>query len=114
MPYDKAIWRLPPNTDRSMSCSPSLLDPAFRIKRVLISVLTLGAIVTCIADARTQSYPIRPIRVIVPFAAGGAVDTIARIIGAKLQDSIGQPVVVEDRAGAGGTTGADVVAKAPL
>jgi tripartite-type tricarboxylate transporter receptor subunit TctC len=67
-----------------------------------------------VADtALAQSYPSRPIRVIVPFAAGGAVDTIARIIGAKLQDSIGQPVIVEDRAGAGGTTGADVVAKAP-
>jgi tripartite-type tricarboxylate transporter receptor subunit TctC len=63
--------------------------------------------------ALAQSYPSRPIRVIVPFAAGGAVDTIARIIGAKLQDSVGQPVIVEDRAGAGGTTGADVVAKAP-
>ena len=82
-----------------------------RLRLVFLSAV--GAIGLCSIDALAQSYPSRPIRVVVPFAAGGAVDTIARIIGAKLQDSIGQPVIVEDRAGAGGTTGADVVAKAP-
>src|SRR5262252_8772129 len=82
-----------------------------RLRLVFLSAV--GAIGLCSIDALAQSYPSRPVRVVVPFAAGGAVDTIARIIGAKLQDSIGQPVIVEDRAGAGGTTGADVVAKAP-
>ena len=82
-----------------------------RLRLVFLSAV--GAIGLCSIDALAQSYPSRPIRVVVPFAAGGAVDTIARIIGAKLQDSIGQPIIVEDRAGAGGTTGADVVAKAP-
>src|SRR5947207_472494 len=113
MHCDKAIWRLRPNTDRSMSYFLSQLDPACRRKRVLLCVLILGAAVGCFAESRAQSYPNRPIRVVVPFAAGGAVDTIARIIGVKLQDSVGQPVIVENRAGAGGTTGADVVAKAP-
>ena len=96
-----------------MSYSPSRPDPAFRIGRVLLCVLSLAAVIACITGTFAQSYPSRPIRIVVPFAAGGAVDTIARIIGVKLQDSIGQPVIVEDRAGAGGTTGADVVAKAP-
>jgi tripartite-type tricarboxylate transporter receptor subunit TctC len=84
------------------------------MKRLLLLCLAgVGAIGLCSIDVLAQSYPSRPIRVIVPFAAGGAVDTIARIIGAKLQDSVGQPIIIEDRAGAGGTTGADVVAKAP-
>jgi tripartite-type tricarboxylate transporter receptor subunit TctC len=63
--------------------------------------------------ALAQPYPSKPIRVVVPFAAGGAVDQLARIVGARLQESFGQPVVVENRAGAGGTTGANDVAKSP-
>ncbi|HEY7301864.1 MAG TPA: tripartite tricarboxylate transporter substrate binding protein [Xanthobacteraceae bacterium] len=83
--------------------------------RLLIAcVLFIGATGLCSAGpAFAQSYPSRPIHVVVPFAAGGAVDTLARIIGAKIQDSFGQPIIIENRAGAGGTTGADVVAKAP-
>jgi len=63
--------------------------------------------------ASAQNYPTKPIRIVVPFAAGGAVDALARIISAKLQDSVGHPVIVENRAGAGGVTGADLVAKSP-
>jgi len=60
-----------------------------------------------------QSYPQKPIRYIVPFPAGGIADVFARIIGSRMSESWGQPVVVENRAGAGGNIGADFVAKAP-
>jgi tripartite-type tricarboxylate transporter receptor subunit TctC len=60
-----------------------------------------------------QSYPQKPIRLVVPFPAGGIADLFARIIGGRFSESWGQPVVVENRAGAGGNIGADIVAKAP-
>ncbi len=81
------------------------------IRRLGISlafVLTLAASV-----AHAQSYPTRPIRLIVPFAAGGAVDVLARLLAAKLAEAVGQPVIVENRSGAGGTIAAADVAKAP-
>lgn len=59
-----------------------------------------------------QSYPVRPIRFIVPFPPGGSTDTYARIIGIKLSEALGQPVVLDNRAGAGGALGAELAAKA--
>jgi tripartite-type tricarboxylate transporter receptor subunit TctC len=64
-------------------------------------------------DAVAQSYPNRPIRLIVPFPPGGAADILARLIGNKVAEQIGQPLVVENRPGAGGTLGADAAAKSP-
>jgi tripartite-type tricarboxylate transporter receptor subunit TctC len=58
-----------------------------------------------------QIYPNRPLRLIVPFAAGGAVDVLARLLAGKLSDQLGQPIVVENKPGAGGTLAADLVAK---
>ena len=62
--------------------------------------------------ALAQDYPVRPITLIVPFTAGGGVDTFGRILAGKLQERLGQPVVVENRAGAGGNIGAALAAKA--
>jgi tripartite-type tricarboxylate transporter receptor subunit TctC len=82
-----------------------------RTLHIALSVL-LGALALGGTDATAQSYPSRPIRIFVPFAAGGAVDTLARLIGNKLSEQFNQPVVVENRAGAGGNLAPDAVAKA--
>src|SRR6195256_5654534 len=66
-----------------------------------------------VSSAHAQTYPSRPIRLVVPFAAGGAVDVLAPRLGTRLADQIGQPVIVETRPGASGTLAADGVAKSP-
>jgi tripartite-type tricarboxylate transporter receptor subunit TctC len=63
--------------------------------------------------AIAQQYPSKPIRMMVPWSAGSQTDILARIVGAKMTESLGQPVVVENRPGAGGTVGAAVIAVAP-
>jgi len=74
--------------------------------------LVLTAFVLFASPVLAQDYPVRPIRIVVPFAAGGAVDSLARIVGNKLSEQLGQPVLVENKAGAGGNIAADTVAKA--
>lgn len=73
------------------------------------SLLTIVLWSICAACAG-QSFPSKPIRLIAPFAPGGALDLIARGVGAKLSESVGQPVVVENRAGASGAIGSEAVA----
>ena len=65
------------------------------------------------APAFAQGYPARPVRLLVPFSAGGTVDIVARLLGAKLSADLGQPFVVENKAGAGGTIAAAQLAKSP-
>ena len=67
----------------------------------------------CISNAQAQSYPARPVRVVVPFPPGGPTDIVARLVSQKMAEGLKQPVVVENRAGAGGVLGTEFVAKAP-
>ena len=64
------------------------------------------------ASAQAQAYPSKPIKMIVPFPAGGTTDIVARLVAQRMSESMGQPVVVENKGGAGGAIGADIVAKA--
>jgi len=75
--------------------------------RTLLALLTLSFG----SAAWSQSYPSKPVKIIVPFGVGGSADVYARYLGAKLQDSVGQGFVVENRPGGGSIVGSDVVAK---
>src|SRR5918996_2316165 len=77
-----------------------------RILLALIALISAGL-------ASAQSYPSRQVRIVVPFPPGGTSDILARTIGARLSAPLGQPVVVENRPGAGGNIAADHVAKSP-
>ena len=76
-------------------------------RRVLLALVLLLPVL----PGRAQTYPSKPIRVIVPFPVGGIADLYTRIIGARVAERWGQPVLVENRTGAGGNIGADLVAK---
>ena len=82
---------------------------ARNVMRVLLAALALTALP---AATRADDYPSRPIRIIVPFAAGGPADVYARVIGQRLQGTMGQPIVIDNRPGAGSIIGTVAVAKA--
>ena len=81
-------------------------------RTILFAVAALAALASAGAAAQS-SYPNKPVRIVVPFPAGGTTDIVARLIAVELQKTWGQPVVIENRAGAGGNIGADAVAKSP-
>jgi tripartite-type tricarboxylate transporter receptor subunit TctC len=85
---------------------------ARRLPAVLLTALgaTLGALPTQ-AQAQTPDYPAKPVRVIVPFAPGGSADVFGRFIAQKLQESLGQNFIIDNRPGAGSVIGTDAVAK---
>ena len=77
----------------------------------IFSTLALLSAGTVMAQSNT-AYPTKPIRLIVPFAPGGGTDIIARLIGIELTETMGQPVVIDNRGGSGGIIGTSLVAKA--
>ena len=84
------------------------------VRRLLISTALVLAASWAFAGAKAEEkYPFKPVRIIVSFSAGGPTDIVARVVGAKMGDLLGQQFVVETRVGAGGNIGADQVAKSP-
>src|SRR5262249_44486769 len=89
-------------------CSRFLLEPMMPSLPRLLSLL----IVLLPAAAVAQEFPVKPIKLIVPFPPGGPNDIIARAVGQRMQEIGGQPVTIDNRGGAGGVLGTDAVAKA--
>ena len=82
-------------------------------RQLLQSVAAFSAALVFNPQALSQTYPGKPIRLIVPFPAGGATDLFARSLSQKLGERLGQSVVVDNKPGAGGTLGSDLAAKSP-
>ena len=87
---------------------PQSARPASVVRR-LVAAMLLGGLSAAVG---AQSFPSKPIRIVVPYPAGGSVDVLGRMIGAKMTESVGQPVLVDNRPGAGAIIGVDAVAKA--
>jgi tripartite-type tricarboxylate transporter receptor subunit TctC len=79
----------------------------------LFTMLVAGLVALVAPLALAQDYPNRPVRIIVPFAAGGPADVYARFLGQRLQEALGQPFIVDNRPGGGSVIGTDAVAKSP-
>jgi tripartite-type tricarboxylate transporter receptor subunit TctC len=79
--------------------------------KIIFAKLLSAALLIWSCSVAAQAWPSKPIKVIVPYPAGGFYDTIARLVGAKMTEDLGQPIVVENRVGAGGIIGTDYVAK---
>jgi tripartite-type tricarboxylate transporter receptor subunit TctC len=82
------------------------LSTLFALATTTIALLTTGAV-------RAETYPSKPIKLVVPFPPGGTTDILARAVGAELSKSLGQPVIIDNRPGAGGNIGSEIVAKSP-
>ncbi len=87
-------------------CHPSLTHPMSRLFRVALALLATVAF-----TAQAQEWPSKPVKLIVAYPPGGAVDNVGRLLAEKLSTSLGQPVIIENKAGAGGLIGADAVAR---
>jgi tripartite-type tricarboxylate transporter receptor subunit TctC len=83
------------------------------MKQLWIRAAAAALMVLAPAIAAAQAFPSKPVKIIVPFAAGGTTDVVARLLAQKLTEAWGQSVIVENKAGAGGNIGADTVAKSP-
>ena len=80
--------------------------------KLMRAAVAVGAMVLAVTDAQSAEYPEKSVRVVVPYAPGGASDILARVLAQKLSESLGQQMVIDNKPGAGGTIGADMVAKA--
>src|ERR1051325_1719829 len=81
-------------------------------RRTLLATIAAAPLIPLASRTARAAYPDKPIRLIVPFAAGGHADFVGRLVGESMGRTLGHPIVVENRAGAGGSLGADLAAKA--
>jgi tripartite-type tricarboxylate transporter receptor subunit TctC len=103
IPLDSILWyRLPPTTKE---LGMSLRSAA------LTMIVAISAVIPA-QSASAQNYPTKPIHLIVPYPAGGGTDFFARLVGQKMSELVGQPIVIENKPGAATNLGADFVAKA--
>src|SRR5471032_1257690 len=103
-------WINSSNNSLTDSRSPARARPILAL--ILASMFTVCGGVHCRAHAAEARYPVKPIRILDPFPPGGATDYLDRIMAKKLSERLGQPVIVDNRAGAGGNLATELAAHA--
>lgn len=98
-------------TEHTPADKPVTATPATSTRRRLLGALTAAPLIGTATSSRAAAFPQKPVKIIVPFATGGATDILARLIGRGMENTLGQPVIVENRPGAAGAIGASLVAK---
>src|SRR3954470_13106738 len=99
-------------TDDGQACSRRCESTGRKDMKTHQSLIALALLIGA-TTAAAQTFPTKPLRLVVAAAPGGTPDILARIVGPKLSEQVGQPVIVDNRPGATGNIGAEVVAKAP-
>ena len=95
------------------ACARQLPGPGVRcVGRLAETGLAAALAAIAVTDAAAQAWPVRPVRLVVPYAPGGGTDILGRIVGQRLGEQVGQPVVIDNRSGGGTIIGSDIVAKA--
>jgi len=89
-----------------------MIAPLSHARRALLAAVACAAAFAAPAQAQQAGFPAKPLRFVVPYPPGGPLDSMARLLAEKVRASLGQPVIVENKAGAGGNIGADLIAKA--
>src|SRR6185503_5595046 len=102
------VYHRPADVNPFEPYGPRMTPSLFRRARALLVLAASLAVLHAAADA----YPSRPVRVVVPYAPGGGTDVVARVLAQKMSADLKQQFIVENRGGAGGTIGTEVVAKA--
>jgi hypothetical protein len=90
-----------------------MMTKIFRLLNLTLFLISVGVIALCSTLSNAQTYPSKSVRLVVPYAAGGATDSVARLLAVRLQEVMSQTFIVDNRAGANGNIGSDYVAKSP-
>src|ERR1700758_2121367 len=99
--------------DIVVSTVPTTKEPGMSLRTAVLPTIVAISAVIPVQSASAQNYPTKPIHLIVPYPAGGGTDFFARLVGQKMSELVGQPIVIENKPGAATNLGADFVAKAP-
>jgi tripartite-type tricarboxylate transporter receptor subunit TctC len=111
-PRESMPAHLPPRAGSDTARLPIPTGPLTMNKRTIGALLVAAASVFCALPALAQDWPTRPVHIVVPYPAGGAVDTVARLTGQRLAQRLGQPVIVDNKPGGNANIGTGAVAKA--